>query len=153
VTLGIQNPPSPAHSVAFAGEASVLGVDPSSTIARSALEHWRGSVRAALVTSPFEDGDAGLRRLAAWYERVCVDDEYAQPAPDEGVVALVKLLRRGGEPERNTLITHRAICVAQQLTSCRARARWGGDDRAGADGARRTGQGAGLSTSPPPSGM
>ncbi len=90
-------------------------------MARSALDHWRYAVRTALLTTRSDDTGTALRGLAAWYERMCVDADYGNPAPDEGLAALRALADTPTASIGPQLeLTYWALHVAQELAACRA---------------------------------
>jgi hypothetical protein len=92
----------------------------SAIAARSALQHWQWAVRGVPFISTSDEARTALCGLAAWYERICVDDKYDNPAPPDGLDALAAyehgtdllLLRRD-------LVSHWAFCVAQALAGFR----------------------------------
>lgn len=103
-------------------------------IGRSALEHWRREVRSVLATRSSGGAGAALRELAEWYERMCVDDRYARPAPEDGVDALVAMRTDPDSMSSGTvMVADWAVRVARELACCRAQQRSDPPDvRAGA---------------------
>ena len=94
----------------------------TAALARSALEYWRHPVRRVLLAVSVDRDAVALRGLAAWYERLCVDVDYAQNAPDEGLDALVTLRSSfDAMVAHDLLVTYWAIRVAEELATCRAR--------------------------------
>jgi hypothetical protein len=94
--------------------------EPSTSIARSALEHWQWAVRGAPFTARSNEARTSLRGLAAWYKRICLDDNYDSPAPADGLNALAAQER---EPDqyllRGAVVTHWSVRVAQELAEFR----------------------------------
>ena len=104
--------------VRFASESD-SAVAASTALARSALVHWQWAVRGISFTARSGDACTALRRLTAWYERMCVDDTYDHPAPPDGLDALTALERGEDiDPSQRVLVTHWAVRVALEL------ARW-----------------------------
>ena len=103
----------------------------SKTVARSALEHWQWAVRGVLFTSPSDGARTALRGLAAWYDRICVDETYDNPAPVDGLDALTAE-ERGPDSLllRHVVVAHWAVRVAQELAECRRRGHGGDGDPA-----------------------
>jgi len=104
-------------------------------VAHTTLERWRKAVRSALLSAEGPEVSLrALRGLAAWYERMCVDSDYHNPPPQEGLGALVLL---GGtselSPRSSQLASaHKAIRLAQELAACRAQ--WHSDEGASSQG-------------------
>jgi len=92
----------------------------SATVARSALEHWRWALRGVPFTASSDEARIALRGLAAWYERICVDGTYDNPAPADGLDALTAQER---EPDhlRRDVVSHWAVRVAEELAEWRRR--------------------------------
>ena len=67
-----------------------------------------------------DEARTALRRLAAWYERICVDDMYKNSAPADGLDALAAG-KRGSDSLRirRVVVAHWAIRVAQELARFR----------------------------------
>jgi hypothetical protein len=96
----------------------------------AALHRWRSWVSAL----PLMQARAGsqlteLRGLAAWYERMCADDCYANPPPTEALDVLDELERDGSETNLERLVVVRwAVRVAHELAQCRSLLANGGTD-------------------------
>lgn len=94
----------------------------SAKIAHSALEHWRWAVRGVPFTASSDEARIALRGLADWYERICVDDAYDNPAPADGLDSLMAQER---EPDhlflRRDVMSHWAVRVAEELAEWRRR--------------------------------
>ena len=94
----------------------------SAKIAHSALEHWRWAVRGVPFTASSDEARIALRGLAAWYERICVDDAYDNPAPADGLDSLMAQER---EPDhlflRRDVMSHWAVRDAEELAEWRRR--------------------------------
>jgi fermentation-respiration switch protein FrsA (DUF1100 family) len=102
--------------------------------AAAALQRWRSSVSALAVLDSAGAGTptTELRGLAAWYERLCADEQYANPAPSEALEALQRLERRSDVPGELLGVVRRAVRVAEELARCReVLAVAGGNGRAG----------------------
>jgi len=92
-----------------------------STVACSALDHWRYAVRTVLLTARTDEAGTAMRGLAAWYERMCGGIDYGNPAPEQGLSALVALAEAGnGLIGDQLVLTYWALRVAQELAACRA---------------------------------
>ncbi len=101
-----------------------LGAPPAvaSAMARSMLERWAMVVRSVLLTSAAADDRTALRGLVAWYERMLIDPDYDNPAPGEGVAALIALSgERSSSLDRRVVVTYRAVRLAEELGACRAK--------------------------------
>jgi len=108
---------------------SEQAVSQSAAVARSALEHWTWSVRGMPFAVESDESRPALRGLAAWYERISVDDAYTNPAPAAGVEALEAEVRGPDRLPRSLQVAHWAVRVAQELAECR-RTRLGAVDLA-----------------------
>jgi len=94
----------------------------SAAVARSALEHWLWAVRGVPFMASSDEERTALRGLAAWYERVCIDDAYDNPAPADGLDALTAQEHGPDQlPLRRSVVPHWAVRVAQELTEWRRR--------------------------------
>ena len=73
-----------------------------------------------------------LRGLSAWYERLCVDHEYAMPGPADGIEALHRSSQLITEPPSEVVITAWwAVRLAQEVVECRRLLRFTDDDAEG----------------------
>lgn len=95
------------------------GFEQTTTTAVAALQHWRHPVRSLPMLGTGEHGIA-LRGLVAWYERVCVDERYANPPPADGLGALMLTEQeRSAATAEGFLVAWWAIRVAEELVRCR----------------------------------
>jgi hypothetical protein len=97
-------------------------IEDSAAVALCALADWRWAVRGSPSESLSDHARTALLGLVAWYERICVDDQYDSPAPVEGLAVLT-----ARERAPNSVLTHRvvvtywAVRVAQELAEFRRR--------------------------------
>jgi len=79
-------------------------------------------VRGVPFTASSDEARIALRGLAAWYERICVDDTYDNPAPADGLDALTAQ-ERGPDHLllRRDVVSHWAVRVAEELAEWRRR--------------------------------
>jgi hypothetical protein len=97
-------------------------------VAVAALERWRGTVRALHLRADSDELRVSLRGLVAWYERLCVDGEYATPAPAEGMMALPQIaLLVVGSPSEEIVRAWWAVRLAEEVVACRQLLKCGGD--------------------------
>lgn len=97
-------------------------------VARSSLVRWEHTVRMVLRMSGSEEARNVMHGLASWYERMCIDAEYSNPPPEDGVDAMMALGPMPADSPRDPLmVTFRAVQVARELATCRAY--WSKGDR------------------------
>lgn len=105
-----------------AGQISTSSYETVSAVARCALDRRRAAVRSVLLAFRSEDTGVALRGLAAWYERMCVDSDYGNAPPEEGVRALMAMGDEEDKPvTRQLVLTYWAVRVAEEVASCRRR--------------------------------
>jgi hypothetical protein len=105
----------------------------SAAQARGALQQWEWALREVALEASSDVARTALRGLSAWYERMCVDDTYADPAPADGLDALTAQERAPHTLTRpRVLVTHWALRVAQELAGFRKQGQACGGDPAAA---------------------
>lgn len=100
--------------------AIITDLDRTCAVARSAIESLREIVRSVLLATRTGDEGIALRGLATWYERMCVDPDYANPPPDGGIAelnGLSDLVRF----KLRLMVAYRAVRVADELSASRRR--------------------------------
>lgn len=96
----------------------------------AALERWRHWVRSLPRVANGEHRVA-LQGLVAWYERLCVDDRYANPPPVDGMDALFQTEQERSSATAKELVAARwAVRVAEELVNCRQVVNQAGDEAA-----------------------
>lgn len=95
-------------------------VERTTMVAVAAMERWRRTVRALPLLVETDEFRVALSGLSAWYERLCVDDEYAMPGPSDGIDALQYTAQLITEPPSEALIAAWwAVRLAQEVVECR----------------------------------
>jgi hypothetical protein len=90
--------------------------------AADALRGWHRQVREVLVVLDAPKRSEAIRGLAAWYERVCLDGDYTEAPPREGLDIVVDELALAAQPYdilRALARAHWAIRVAEELSNWR----------------------------------
>ncbi|HXX90314.1 MAG TPA: hypothetical protein VEI83_08840 [Acidimicrobiales bacterium] len=84
------------------------------------LARSRPTVHGVLHATGPDVSPTALRGLAAWFERLCVDPDYRNPPPDEGMAALAALgASPGASPAGRVAAAGRAVRLARALSACR----------------------------------
>ena len=92
------------------------------------LRRWRRSIRRLPLGARREDRDA-LWELVSWYEAMCLDGRFANPAPKAGLEAFVLMGRERTPlgPHHDVIVARRALRVAEELANYRRCLRDGAD--------------------------
>jgi len=99
---------------------SAIAVERASKAAVAAMDLSRHTVRVLPLLVGSDELRVSLRGLAAWYERLCLDGEYATPAPAECVEALPQIVQlMKGAPPDEVVNAWWAVRVAEEVVSCR----------------------------------
>ena len=89
-------------------------------VAVAGMERWRRTVRALPLLAGSDERRVALRGLSAWYERLCVDGEYAMPGPADGIEALHHSAQVNTDPPTEEITTAWwAVRVAEEVVECR----------------------------------
>jgi hypothetical protein len=105
----------------------------SASLARCSLEQWQWAIRELPLKATSDPARTALRGLAAWYERMCAEDTYGDPAPMDGLDALTAQEREPGNLVlQRVVVTHWSVRVAQELAGFRRQGLAGDNDLAAA---------------------
>lgn len=89
-------------------------------VAQAGLQRWVSFVRPLPVVLVREEQRAALRALVNWYERVCVDEDYASTAPADGIEVLCAVCSSRARPVDDPLtIARGAVGLAGELVDYR----------------------------------
>jgi hypothetical protein len=97
-----------------------LAIERATVVAVAAMERWSRTVRALPLRVRSNELCLALRGLSAWYERLCVDDQYAMSGPADGIEALHRITHLTTElPTQEMLTAWWAVRVAEEVAECR----------------------------------
>jgi len=96
-----------------------LAVERATMVAVATMERWRRAVRGLPLLVSSDELRVALHGLSAWYERLCVDHEYAMPGPAAGVEALSRCLHLAEPASEEVLVAWWAVRVAEEIVGCR----------------------------------
>ncbi|GEM_PF-6555210 len=89
-------------------------------VAVAAIESERRTMRVLPLLAASDELRVPLHALAAWYERLCIDTEYATPAPAEGIEALPLIAQLvTGTPRCEVRAAWWVVRVAEEVVVCR----------------------------------
>jgi hypothetical protein len=97
---------------------SDVALEGAATVALAAMRRQRSAVHA-LPSLASKELRVSLRGLVAWYERLCIDREYATPAPAEGIDALPRVTLDAEAPSYEAVTAWWAVRVAEEVVACR----------------------------------
>jgi len=89
------------------------------SLAQAVIDRLAGLVRPLPALSRSDSERRVLHGLTAWYERVRIDDHYANPPPAEGIEALFTLAVGEERASNSAALALRAIRVAVALSAFR----------------------------------
>jgi len=101
-------------------------------LAVAAMERWRRTVRALPWRAGSDEQRMALCGLSAWYERLCVDRQYAMAGPTDAIEALRSGQMLTARPSEELVIAWWAVHLAEEVVDCRRLLR-SGDDAQGID--------------------
>lgn len=88
-------------------------------VARMERVHPRVRSLPSLVSG--EESRASLRRLVTWFERICVDDQYSSPAPEDGIRAMSRAAHPSTGLSGDDVASARwAVHLADEVADCRS---------------------------------